>query len=152
MAQFQFARLLLLAREEEERAIRVMQNEQRRLQHSEQKLEQLFHFRGEYQERLRLGQQTGMPIDTMQDYLRFMAKLDVAISQQQSEVERCQMFLSNARAAWEAKQQRVKAFEKLQQRHDQQENQKTAKREQKLMDEFASRDRSPFSHDRAKPK
>ncbi|WP_374336006.1 flagellar export protein FliJ [Leeia sp.] len=146
MAEFPFLRLLELAREQREEAARGLQASQARVQAAEQQLATLQQYRQDYQQRLGGQQQQGMAVTQWRDYLLFLGKLDTAIAQQQQECERCEQLRDAAREQWLEREQKVQAFEALQQRHDQAELRKEARREQKQTDEFASRKGSVSRH------
>ena len=139
MSRFPFSRLLDMAKDDEEKAARAMQEARQRLSQSEQQLSMLQQYRQDYQDRLQNNQQQGMSVNQWRDYQLFMSKLDVAIEQQQNDITRCQQLVAASQQAWMQKRQKVQAFDTLQVRHQQAELKKESKQEQKLIDEFAGR-------------
>lgn len=113
--------LLLKQREEQER----------------QRLQDLFDYRREYQERLRGNAAGGIPIHMLRDYQVFLAKVGQAILQQEHAVDQAHARWQQAHEHWLSQRQKVKAYETLAQRHQQAETQRTEKRDQRLSDEQA---------------
>lgn len=145
MAKFQFTQLLELARQDEEKAARAMQDAQKRLAQSQQQLSTLGQYRQDYLDRLSHTQSQGISIAQLKDYQLFMGKLDTAMQQQEKEVQRCDQLVAATRQQWMDKRSRVQAFEALEVRHHATELKKELKQEQKLSDEFASRASRPSS-------
>ncbi|WP_028451896.1 flagellar export protein FliJ [Chitinilyticum aquatile] len=139
MAQFRFAFLLQLARDEREDAARAMQEAQARWLTAQGKLDQLEGYRTEYRSRLTGQTGGGMTVAQWRDYQLFLAKLDVACQQQREEIARLQQRYDDLRLVWLEKERKVKAFEALEQRHHQNEQLKENRREQKMLDDFNSR-------------
>ncbi|MCB6185242.1 flagellar export protein FliJ [Leeia sp. TBRC 13508] len=139
MAKFQFEKLLELARQDEDKAARTMQDAQKRLNQSQQQFQTLGQYRQDYLDKLGQTQSQGITIAQLKDYQLFMSKLDTAIQQQQKEVERYEQILVAARNQWMEKRSKVQAFEALEVRHHANELKKENKQEQKLNDEFAGR-------------
>ncbi|MBE9608812.1 flagellar export protein FliJ [Chitinilyticum piscinae] len=139
MAQFRFAFLLQLARDEREDAARKMQEAQASWLTAQGKFQQLDGYRAEYRARLTAQNQGGMTVAQWRDYQLFLGKLDEACSLQQQEIQRLELRYQQLRAVWQEKDRKVSAFEALQQRHDKAELLREGKQEQKLLDEFNSR-------------
>ncbi|UXY14588.1 flagellar export protein FliJ [Chitiniphilus purpureus] len=141
MAEFRFHFLLQLAQDEREEAARAMQAAQAAVQSAKHKLEQVETFRDEYRGRLMASGQGGMTVVQWRDYQQFLAKLDAAASAQQAEIVRLEALYLQHKEVWLACEKKVKAFEALKVRHEQDELRRESKREQKLIDEFNSRPR-----------
>jgi flagellar FliJ protein len=108
-----------------------------RWQGAEDKLQQLFLYRQEYQGRLAQASQRGMSVTALLDYRAFLAKLETAIEQQQEEVARCQADWERGKEDWLAQRRKLKAYQTLEQRHHAREAKREAKQEQKEQDESA---------------
>ncbi|HSC79189.1 MAG TPA: flagellar export protein FliJ [Chitinolyticbacter sp.] len=141
MAKFRFAFLLELAIDEREEAARSMQAAQAAIVSATQKLEQVEVFRGEYRNRLMASGQGGMTVTQYRDFQQFLGKLDGAATAQQGEIVRLEQVYTQQKQAWLECEKKVKAFEALKVRHDQDELKRESQREQKLIDEFNSRPR-----------
>lgn len=139
VAQFRFALLLTLSREQREDAARIMQSAAAKAEMARQKLVQVNGYRDEYRARLTQSGQGGMTVTQWRDYQIFLARLDEAATQQQGEVERLQRDYDRHKAAWQECEKKVKAFEKLEDRHNVDEIKRESRQEQKLVDEFNSR-------------
>ncbi|GGP26223.1 flagellar export protein FliJ [Silvimonas amylolytica] len=142
MAQFRFALLLTLSREQREEAARLMQNAAARTETARQKLIQVEDYRSEYRARLTQSGQGGMTVTQWRDFQLFLSRLDEAAAQQKTEVERLQREYDKLKSAWQECEKKVKAFETLETRHNQSEIKREARQEQKLVDEFNMRPRS----------
>ncbi|WP_148716208.1 flagellar export protein FliJ [Chitinolyticbacter meiyuanensis] len=141
MAKFRFAFLLELAIDEREEAARAMQTAQAAIVSARQKLEQVEIFRGEYRARLMASGQGGITVTQYRDFQQFLGKLDGAATAQQGEITRLEEVYARQKAAWLECEKKVKAFEALKVRHEQEEQKRESRREQKLIDEFNSRPR-----------
>ncbi|GGP20749.1 flagellar export protein FliJ [Silvimonas iriomotensis] len=142
MAQFRFAFLLTLSREQREEAARLMQSAAARTETARQKLIQVEDYRSEYRARLTQSGQGGMTVTQWRDFQLFLGRLDEAAAQQMAEVERLQREYDKLKGAWQECEKKVKAFETLETRHNQNEIKREARQEQKLVDEFNMRPRS----------
>ncbi|WP_157313970.1 flagellar export protein FliJ [Chitinibacter sp. GC72] len=139
MAAFRFAFLLQLAQDEREEASRAMQSAQAAWLLAKSKLEQVDGFRTEYRARLANSAQTGISVTQWRDFQLFLAKLDAAAIQQGDEVSRLELEYERRKTDWLACEKKVKAFDALRVRHEQNEMRKENQREQKILDEFNSR-------------
>ncbi|WP_410498984.1 flagellar export protein FliJ [Chitinibacter sp. S2-10] len=146
MAKFRFAFLLQLAQDEREDASRAMQAAQAAWLQGQAKLEQVDSFRAEYRGRLASSAQTGMSVTQWRDFQLFLAKLDTAAIQQSEEVNRLSAVYEERKVQWLECEKKVKAFEALRVRHEQNEISRENRREQKILDEFNSRPRSNSGH------
>ncbi|MEJ2793579.1 flagellar export protein FliJ [Iodobacter sp. LRB] len=141
MAQFRFAFLLELAIDAREDAARLMQASQANWLSAQGKLEQVDQYRVEYRARLLGSGQGGMSIIQWRDFQLFLAKLDDVALSQQLEIERLASVYEARRDAWLECEKKVKAFEALKQRHLSAEMQKELRNEQRINDEFNTRQR-----------
>lgn len=143
MADYPFARLLDLARQDEARAGTALLAAQQRLEKSIAQKDLLITYRADYQLRLQGAQQQGLPVSVWRDFLQFITKLDTAIAQQEADITRCEQLQLAAQAQWLEKRQKVAAFTTLETRFIEKVRQAENKQEQKLQDEYASRLRPP---------
>lgn len=108
-------------------------------QRAEQKWQQLVAFRQEYETRLFQSMHNGMNAALLLDYRRFVAKLDLAISQQKQEFERWTGLWHKAHEDWKSWQRKRKSFQVLADRHFRSEAMREEKAEQREQDAFARR-------------
>ncbi|MCC8459396.1 flagellar export protein FliJ [Photorhabdus aegyptia] len=108
-------------------------------QQMEQQLATLMGYQDEYRERLNDTLSNGMPCTTWQNYQQFMKTLEKAIEQHKLQLHQWQQRLDTALSQWREKQQRLNAFDTLQQRADNNRRLHQNRTEQKQMDEYAQR-------------
>ncbi len=136
---FRFQFLLEQAQERGEKSARLMGGAKSSWQAGEQKLQQLTRFVDDYRQRLFASQQAGLSVNQWRDYQLFMLKLDTAIKQQQADVNLLLQRFEEAKAAWMETQKQVKALQALAERHEKARQAVALKREQKELDEYASK-------------
>lgn len=105
----------------------------------EQKLDMLLQYREDYRERVRGTVNQDVHTAAWMNLQQFVAKLDDAIEQQRSAVGFAKAAVVRGQNDWQAKQVKVKAFDKLEQRHDAKVDERMKKFEQRATDEFAAR-------------
>ncbi|MGV7960896.1 flagellar export protein FliJ [Photorhabdus tasmaniensis] len=108
-------------------------------QQMEQQLATLMGYQDEYRVRLNDTLSSGMPCTTWQNYQQFMKTLEKAIEQHKLQLNQWQQRLETALSQWQEKQQRLNAFDTLQQRADNNRRLQQNRTEQKQMDEYAQR-------------
>ncbi|NHB92895.1 flagellar export protein FliJ [Photorhabdus cinerea] len=108
-------------------------------QQMEQQLATLIGYQDEYRIRLNDTLSSGMPCTTWQNYQQFMKTLEKAIEQHKLQLNQWQQRLDTALSQWREKQQRLNAFDTLQQRADNNRRLHQNRTEQKQMDEYAQR-------------
>ncbi|OCQ51182.1 Flagellar FliJ protein [Photorhabdus australis subsp. thailandensis] len=108
-------------------------------QQMEQQLATLIGYQDEYRVRLNDTLSSGMPCTTWQNYQQFMKTLEKAIEQHKLQLNQWQQRLDTALLQWQEKQQRLNAFDTLQQRADNSRRLHQNRTEQKQMDEYAQR-------------
>jgi flagellar protein FliJ len=105
----------------------------------EQKLEMLLQYREEYRGRVRGTVNQDVNTAAWMNLQQFLAKLDDAIEQQRSAIGMAKAAALRGQNDWQAKQVKVKAFDKLEQRHNAVVDERMKKSEQRATDEFAAR-------------
>lgn len=131
--------LLRLSNDKLDAAAKRLQQAQLAQRQAESTFAQVDQFVRDYQQRILAMGQAGMGIASWQDARLFMLKLDEAREQQQKEVERSMQRSMLEKQAWQQARRQLKSYEALQQREVIRLQQKQAKQEQKLMDDFAAR-------------
>lgn len=101
------------------------------------RLEQLRDYQKDYQQRLEEAISEGMRIATLRDYQAFLAKIEVAIKQQQEELERSKQRWESGRTAWHTQKRKLSAYDILSSRHHTNEMQRESRIEQRVQDELA---------------
>ncbi|HEK1910743.1 TPA: flagella biosynthesis chaperone FliJ [Proteus mirabilis] len=109
-------------------------------QQMEQQLNMLIGYQDEY--RVRLNQTLnvgGMSSASWQNYQQFLKTLELTIEQHKQQLRHWQAQLDLATEHWREKQQRLNAFEILEQRAEDSRKRQLDRIEQKQMDEYAQR-------------
>lgn len=137
MAAFRLQPLVKFAEERSESAAQELQRLRGQWTQAEEKLRQLEGYLADYHSRLADNTAGGMTVHAMMDFQRFIAKLDLAIRTQSTEVQCCQQRWEGAQLLWQECEREVKAYQALRERHERTELQKENRRDQKVQDEFA---------------
>ena len=109
-------------------------------QQMEQQLNMMIGYQDEY--RVRLNQTLnvgGMSSASWQNYQQFLKTLELTIEQHKQQLRHWQAQLDLATEHWREKQQRLNAFETLEQRAEDSRKRQLDRIEQKQMDEYAQR-------------
>lgn len=106
---------------------------------TEQKLTMLLQYRDEYEARLKEGMANGISATGYRNFQNFLEKLDTAIAGQQQIVETARNRINEERGAWQSCERKRMSYDTLATRAQQVEQRKESKREQKQMDEYATR-------------
>jgi flagellar FliJ protein len=106
---------------------------------TEKQLTMLLQYRDEYHARFQASVAAGISIMGYRNYQSFLDKLDQAIEGQQKIVETAQRRADSERGAWQASERKRMSYGTLATRAEKEELRKENKRDQKLMDEFATR-------------
>ncbi len=123
----------------EQAAVQLAQVRQNH-QQMEQQLNMLIGYQDEY--RVRLNQTLnvgGMSSASWQNYQQFLKTLELTIEQHKQQLRHWQAQLDLATEHWREKQQRLNAFETLEQRAEDSRKRQLDRIEQKQMDEYAQR-------------
>ncbi|MDR0565288.1 MAG: flagellar export protein FliJ [Azoarcus sp.] len=105
----------------------------------QQKLELLQCYRSEYSERFMEAARGGMGAEAMRNYSNFLGRIDEAVAAQQQIVEQSRQHTSQGQQQWVEQHTRVRAFDTLSQRFQDEQTRKTLRQEQRISDEHASR-------------
>lgn len=105
----------------------------------EQKLKLLEDYRHEYHERFVQAARDGLSPEAWRNYSAFIGKLDDAISVQRKAVDQSRTRTAEGQQAWLAQRTKLKAFDTLSQRHQNEVARSEARQEQKRSDEHAAR-------------
>ena len=105
----------------------------------EKKLALLVEYRQEYQARFVDAARNGIGPDAWRNFSAFLLKLDDAIAHQQRIVSDSKGRVERGQQEWVDQRNKVKAFDTLSHRHQDQQARKEAKQEQRLTDEHAAK-------------
>ncbi|MDX5630719.1 MULTISPECIES: flagellar export protein FliJ [unclassified Brenneria] len=128
-----------LAQKEVEKAVGQLGQVRQAHQQAEQQLNMLLNYQDDYRQKLNTTMSGGMANNSWQNYQQFIQTLDKAIEQHRQQLLQWTSRLDLAMKAWREKQQRLNAFETLQDREATRQVARENRIEQKQMDEFAQR-------------
>ncbi|WP_019141174.1 flagellar export protein FliJ [Noviherbaspirillum massiliense] len=106
---------------------------------SEQKLALLLQYRDDYQARFQSGLVSGLTAAAYRNFRNFMDKLDLAISGQQQIVDDAKRRIQQERSTWQETERKRMSYDTLAGRALREQQRKESRRDQKAMDEFATR-------------
>jgi len=127
-----------LAADKAEEATRALAVQQRALGDAEQQLVELRRYRNEY-----AGIPSGIGVAELLNRQQFLQKIDMAIVQQLSEVQRRERSLERARTDWAEARGRAKALDSVTTKYREQERKSQDRREQEQADERSQYRRTP---------
>jgi flagellar FliJ protein len=137
MAAFRLQALVDYAQERSKEAAAELRRLRLVWAQEEQKKQQLEGYLEDYRIKLTGVATAGMTVSAMMDFRRFITKLELAIRTQSEEIVRCRQHWELAQKLWKEREREVKAYLTLRKRHEQEEQVKENRQEQKLLDEFA---------------
>jgi flagellar FliJ protein len=106
---------------------------------TEQKLAMLLQYREEYEARFNANLASGVTAAGYRNFQLFLEKLDTAIAGQQRIVDDAKQRIIDERSLWQSCERKRMSYDTLATRVQKAEERKENKRDQKLMDEFATR-------------
>ena len=106
---------------------------------TEQKLTMLLQYREEYESRFQATLLSGVTAAGYRNFQLFLEKLDTAISGQQKIVNDAKRRIVDERTQWQSCERKRMSYDTLATRMQKAEERKANKLDQKLMDEFATR-------------
>jgi flagellar FliJ protein len=131
--------LIDLANKETDEAAKGLGAALRAGEEAEQKLELLTQYRDDYATRCQTTLATGISTTQLHNFQVFMQKLEHAIAGQQKVVDDARQKIAQARAAWQACEQKKMSFVTLAERADKEQTRRELWRDQKQNDEYAAR-------------
>lgn len=131
--------LIELATNQTDEAAKRLGRAIRACEDTEQKLALLLQYRDDYEARFKTGLSNGISAAGYRNFQLFLDKLDTAIAGQQQIVQDAKRRIVDERGAWQSCERKRMSFDTLATRAQQVEQRKENKRDQKLMDEFATR-------------
>ncbi len=128
-----------LAADEVETAMQVLAQAMQQLEQAQQQGQMLAQYEQEYQQQWQQASQNGVKADLYRNFQGFFSQLELAVRTQNAQIEQCQANVQHKRQLLQEKQRKQKSFEVLITRAEALQAKVENKRDQKLMDEFASR-------------
>ncbi|OZB59647.1 MAG: flagellar export protein FliJ [Lysobacterales bacterium 14-68-21] len=119
------------AQERRDHAMQRLAEQQQKLARAEHQLEELKRYRHDYA----AGQDGGMSVQALLNRQQFIDRIDQAIAQQVTEVQRQQRHLDHARSHWREAHAREKALDSVVNRYREAERKAEDRREQSDVDE-----------------
>ena len=135
----QLETLIDLARRETDDAAKRLGAALKAVADAEEKLNMLVGYREEYGRRFDASQQQGITPMAYRNFQAFMEKLDTAIKGQQEVLRHSKARGDQEKQVWQDAERKRMSYSTLRDRAEAQELKKEAKRDQKAMDEHASR-------------
>ncbi|WP_028104777.1 flagellar export protein FliJ [Pseudoduganella violaceinigra] len=135
----QLATLIDLARRETDDAAKRLGAALKAVADAEEKLNMLVGYRDEYGRRFDESQQQGITPMAYRNFQAFMEKLDTAIKGQEDVLRHSKVRGDKEKQLWQDAERKRMSYSTLRDRAEAQELKKEAKRDQKAMDEHASR-------------
>jgi flagellar FliJ protein len=138
-----------MAGEKADTAARRLAERREQQEQEQERLAQLRGFRREYEQKLAVSGQNGIDAYRLRDYNAFLARIDRAIAEQRTTVERIAREVEQLRENWLAQWGNARALEQLVTRYRHRERGEAEAREQRRNDELAQRPagRGPGSDD-----
>jgi len=130
-----FKPVLRVAESNERNAAHQFGDSQRYMQEQEAKLGELRQYHDEYLERFNTASRNGINAAQLREYQAFLAKLDLAIKEQEAVVQASDKNQSVKKELWQQKHIRSKVLDNVMQRYQAEEKRILEKREQKEADE-----------------
>lgn len=112
-------------------------------QNAKTRMQMLEQYRAEYAERLRNASESGMTRQVLANYQHFLSRIDEAIQQQTQQVKQSANNTQRGQQLWQQQNSKLKAIDALAIRHEKSEQKRQDKQEQKLLDEFSTRNYHP---------
>jgi flagellar FliJ protein len=131
--------VIKVAQSREDDAVLALNEYRKVIDQHQAKLIELRQYHAEYTQRLNDSGRTGLNIAQINDYRNFIARLAVAVKQQEELLESCEVVLKEKHDAWMLTRVHHQALDKVVDRYQEQEHQESEKREQAESDERAQR-------------
>jgi flagellar FliJ protein len=123
----------------EKRLAQSLATHERRVSEAETKLQELTRYRGEYEQQYTQRAGTGIGVTELRDYQAFLGRLNEAMRQQQSVVQRVRADRDVERLRWQDAARRVKAIDHVVTQWQNEERQVADRRDQRDTDERGQR-------------
>jgi flagellar FliJ protein len=128
-----------LAGDEVELAMKALAQAMKQLEQGQQQKSLLSQYQQEYQQQWQTVVQKGLKADLYRNFQGFFSQLETAVTSQNAQIEQLQAVVFQRQQMLQEKQRKQKSYEVLITRAQILNEKIERKRDQKLMDEFASR-------------
>ncbi|WP_229007147.1 flagellar export protein FliJ [Methylophilus sp. Leaf408] len=128
-----------LAGDEVELAMKALAQAMKQLEQGQQQKSLLSQYQQEYQQQWQIVVQKGLKADLYRNFQGFFSQLETAVNSQNAQIEQLQAVVLQRQQVLQEKQRKQKSYEVLITRARTLNEKIERKRDQKLMDEFASR-------------
>lgn len=128
-----------LAGDEVELAMKALAQAMKQLEQGQQQKSLLSQYQQEYQQQWQTVVQKGLKADLYRNFQGFFSQLETAVNSQNAQIEQLQAVVLQRQQVLQEKQRKQKSYEVLITRARTLNEKIERKRDQKLMDEFASR-------------
>ena len=133
--RFTLQSVMDLARQSADAATARLGQAMQRLMNADRQLKTLLDYREDYQAKLRDSVTSGIDSARWQNFQLFMAKLDAGIDSARAQADVAREAAKRAQAEWQNQQRKLKAYCVLADRHDREQQTRTARREQRETDD-----------------
>lgn len=133
-----FNPIIRLADNREQQAASIMGQSLRDLELQKQRLDELSSYREDYSKRLTAAGREGVSINQMNDYRRFITKINEAITQQRRKITQSELEYEQRRMLWSSLHSQTRALDKIAGRFRDAERRQDELKEQKILDESVS--------------
>jgi len=131
--------LIQLASDAVDEVMQALAQAMQQLEQAQQQRTMLEQYQQEYEQQWQNAAQKGLKADLYRNFQGFFSQLELAVRSQNAQIEQCQANVVHKRQLLQEKQRKQKSFEVLMTRAETLQAKVEGKRDQKLMDEFASR-------------
>ena len=128
-----------LATEEVETAMQALAQAMQQLEQAHAQQTMLGQYQQEYQQQWQLASQKGLKADLYRNFQGFFSQLELAVQGQNAQIAHWQSVVGQKQTELQEKQRKQKSYEVLIARAAHAQQKVERKRDQKMMDEFASR-------------
>lgn len=128
-----------LAAEEVEAAMQALAQAMQQLEQAKTQQTLLGQYQQEYQQQWQQAAQKGLKADLYRNFQGFFSQLELAVQGQNAQIAHWQSIVQQKQVVLQEKQRKQKSYEVLITRAEQAQQKAERKRDQKMMDEFASR-------------
>jgi len=128
-----------IASSKENEAARQMGEQQRFLEEQKERLVELNNYRTEYSNKMMSAGSSGIGAGQMQDYSKFINRLDEAMAFQRQQIAMAERALEVRQREWRAMHTRSQALDKVVNRYEKAEHHERERQEQRESDEHSQR-------------
>lgn len=128
-----------MAADEVEAAMRVVAHGMQQVEQAKQQLQVLMQYQLEYQQQWQTAMQHGLKVEMYHNFQGFFTQLELAVQGQNAQIAQMESVVEQRKLELQEKQRKQKSYEVLITRAMASRQKLERRRDQKMMDEFASR-------------